>query len=416
MIARFLSPYVSRDATYYPVLTVTGPRQSGKTTLVRSVFSAHDYVSLEDMDMRRLAVDDPRAFLARYPGPVVIDEAQRAPDLFSYIQSAVDADPAPARFVLSGSQNFLLMERISQSLAGRSAILHLMPFQRAEVEAAAAAPEHDDSGSAAAADAVAFPAVPRIDPATLFTNRATALSLWDTIFRGFYPRVVTGGIPPEVWHSDYIQTYVERDVRALLQIGERDRFERFMALAAGRIGQLVNYSSLASDAGISVDTARRWISVLATSFLVFLLPPHHRNLNKRVIKTPKLYFYDTGLACRLLNIRTAEQIQDHPLRGALFENLIVAELAKHFEHSRQRPPLYFWRDRTGHEVDLLIEDGDSLFPIEIKSGRTIQPDMLKGVQWWCSEAGQDPSTATLIHAGDAWHSYHGVAVRPWYAV
>lgn len=396
MIERILRSYLRRDAAYYPVLTVTGPRQSGKTTLVKATFSDHEYVSLEEMDTRRFALEDPRGFLDRYPGPVIIDEAQRAPDLFSYIQSMVDNGPEPGRFVLTGSQNFLLLERIAQSLAGRTGILHLLPFQRAEIEPGGAVALEDDP--------------------VLFGNRTTELTLWDTVFRGYFPRVRADGVPPEIWISDYLQTYVERDVRALLQVGELERFERFLALVAGRVGQLLNYSSLADDCGISVDTARRWISVLKTSFVIFLLPPHYRNFNKRVTKTPKLYLYDTGVACRLLGIRSAEQLQDHPLRGALFENLIVAETAKHYEHNRRQPPLFFWRDRTGHEVDLVIEESDRLFPVEIKSGKTVRPEMFQGLRWWCDQADQDISTATLIHGGDAFHTQQGVAVRPWYSI
>jgi uncharacterized protein len=399
MIERTLSTYLRRDAEYYPVVTVTGPRQSGKTTLVRNTFPDHRYVSLEETDLRRFAVDDPRGFLREYSEPVILDEVQRAPQLFSYIQTTVDQSPTPGRFVLSGSQNFILMESVSQSLAGRTGILHLLPFQRAEIEPASGADESGADG-----------------PAAIFSNRSTTLDLWETVFRGFYPRVRVHDIPPEVWYADYLRSYVERDVRKAVQIGDLDRFERFLALVAGRVGQLLNYSSLANDAGISVDTARRWLSVLKAAFVVFLLPPHHRNLNKRLIRTPKLYLYDTGVACSLLGIRTADQIRNHPLRGALFENLVVAELAKHFEHHRMQPPMFFWRDQTGHEVDVLIENAGKVLPVEIKSGATVQPDMFKGLHWWCEAAGQELSTATLVHGGDATYTRNDVTVRPWYAI
>ncbi len=219
-----------------------------------------------------------------------------------------------------------------------------------------------------------------------------------------------------MWLSDYIQTYIERDVRSLSNVGDLDRFERFLTLCAGRAAQLLSYSGLASDCGISVDTARRWVSVLKTSFIVFLLPPHHRNLNKRVVKSPKLYFHDTGLLCRLLGIREADQVVTHPLRGAIFENHVVAEIAKAYLHHRITPPIYFWRDRTGHEIDLLIEDANLLFPVEIKSGSTLSNDMLDGLLWWTKLAGLPPDVGTLVYGGDEAFTRKHVSVRPWFAI
>jgi uncharacterized protein len=396
MIKRFLEKYLLRDARHYPVLTLTGPRQSGKTTLARTTFASHRYVSLEQVDQRRFAREDPRGFLAQFPGSVIIDEVQHVPDLLSYIQGAVDEDPSPGRFVLTGSHNFLLMSRVSQTLAGRCGILNLMPFSRAELEGQDQA-ETDP-------------------PASLFSNRTTRLHLWETLRTGFYPRIHDRQIPPEVWLSDYVQTYIERDVRSLSNIGDLGTFDRFLTLCAGRTAQLLNYSGLASDCGISVDTARRWISVLKTSFIVFLLPPHHRNFNKRVVKSPKLYFYDTGLLCQLLGIREATQIVPHPLRGAIFENHVVAEVAKAYLHHRRTPPMFFWRDRTGHEVDLLIQEANLLYPVEIKSGNTMSPDMLDGLLWWTNLAGLPPDAATLVYGGDEAFNRRKVAVRPWSAV
>ena len=396
MIKRFLENYLLRDARHYPVLTLTGPRQSGKTTLARTTFASHRYVSLEQVDHRRFAREDPRGFLAQFQGPVIIDEVQHVPDLLSYIQGAVDEDPSPGRFILTGSHNFLLMIRVSQTLAGRCGILNLMPFSRAELEGQAQAQTDP--------------------PARLFSNRTTRLQLWETLRTGFYPRIHDRQIPPEIWLPDYVQTYIERDVRSLLNIGDLETFDRFLTLCAGRAAQLLNYSGLASDCGISVDTARRWISVLKTSFIVFLLPPHHRNFNKRVVKNPKLYFYDTGLLCQLLGIREADQIVPHPLRGAIFENHVVAEVAKAYLHHRRTPPLFFWRDRTGHEVDLLIEEANLLYPVEIKSGNTMSPDMLDGLLWWTNLAGLPPDAATLIYGGDEAFKQKNVAVRPWFAV
>jgi predicted AAA+ superfamily ATPase len=327
---------------------------------------------------------------------VIIDEVQHVPDLLSYIQGAVDEDPSPGRFILTGSHNFLLMSRVSQTLAGRCGILNLMPFSRAELEGQEQAKPDP--------------------PARLFSNRTTRLHLWETLRTGFYPRIHDRQIPPEVWLPDYVQTYIERDVRSLSNIGDLETFDRFLTLCAGRAAQLLNYSGLASDCGISVDTARRWISVLKTSFIVFLLPPHHRNFNKRVVKNPKLYFYDTGLLCQLLGIREATQIVPHPLRGAIFENHVVAEVAKAYLHHRRTPPLFFWRDRTGHEVDLLIEEANLLYPVEIKSGNTMSPDMLDGLLWWTNLAGLPPDAATLVYGGDEAFKRKNVAVRPWFAV
>ena len=396
MITRTLLQYAQRDAQYYPVLTLTGPRQSGKTTLAKAAFPEHAYVSLEETEPRLFARDNPREFLQHYPGPVIFDEAQRVPDLFSYIQSAVDEEDAAGRFILTGSQNFLLMERVSQSLAGRCGVLHLLPFSRAELEQR--------------------PQPTPDSPAELFGNRSTDLELWPTIQRGFYPRIHDRNIPPDIWLPDYIQTYLQRDVRSLVNIGDLERFERFLMLVAGRTGQLLNYSALANDCGIAVDTAKRWISVLKTSFLIFLLQPHHRNYNKRIIKSPKLYFYDTGLVCHLLRIRDPEQAQLHPLRGALFENFVIAEVAKAYHHHRRQPPIYFWRDQTGHEIDLIVDHGGTQFPVEIKSGQTLASSMFDTLTWWCRHADQPTTTATLVYGGPERQTRNDIAVRPWFAV
>jgi predicted AAA+ superfamily ATPase len=396
MKPRLLKDYLIRDAGYYPVVTLTGPRQSGKTTLAKAAFASHQYISLESIDQRRFAREDPRGFLSRLKGPAILDEIQHVPDLLSYIQTSVDEDPTPGRFVLTGSQNFLLMGKVSQTLAGRCGILNLLPFSRAELE-----------------DQIQAEPGP---PPDLFDNPHTSLDLWQTLHTGFYPRIHDRGIPPEVWLPDYVQTYIERDVRSLSNIGDLNLFGRFLSLCAGRAAQLLNFSGLAADCGISVDTARRWISVLNTSFIVFLLPPHHRNFNKRLIKSPKLYFHDTGLLCHLLGIRQAEQIQTHPLRGALFENLIVSETAKAYLHHRRTPPLFFWRDRTGHEIDLLAEEAGALYPVEIKSSQTVSSAMLDSLRWWTALAGQPTQNATLIYAGNDAFTRNGVAVRPWFGV
>lgn len=396
MIGRHLEKYLKRDAAFYPVLTLTGPRQSGKTVLARAAFPRHSYVNLEEMESRQFAREDPKGFLARHSGPTIIDEAQRVPEFFSALQVAVDADPAPGRFVLTGSHNFLLMKEVSQTLAGRCGVLHLLPFSRAELEGQI---QREPPS-----------------PATLFENRRTTRELWTTILTGFYPRIHDRGIPPDVWMPDYVQTYLERDVRDLAAVGSLETFGRFLALAAGRAGQLLNYSSLANDCGISVDTARRWISILLASFIIFLLQPHRANFNKRVIRSPKLYFWDTGLACHLLRLREARQLEAHPLRGALFENYVIAEVAKTYRHHRQTPPLFFWRDRTGHEVDLLVEESATLHPVEIKAGQTVSTGMLDGLRWWCGLAGRPSAEATLVHGGSERQERGGMRVRPWFSV
>jgi predicted AAA+ superfamily ATPase len=393
---RLLAPHLRRDATYYPVLTLTGPRQSGKTTLARATFPDHAYVSLEAPDQRRFASADPRGFLAQFTGPVILDEIQHTPDLLSYIQVSVDDDGRPGRFVLTGSQHLRVMSQVAQTLAGRTAVLHLVPFSRAEVE-------RQDQPEP-------------VSPEMLFENLATRLDVWQTIRTGFYPRIHDRGVPPEVWLPDYLQTYLERDVRTLTNVGDLALFDRFLTLSAGRVAQLVNYSALATDCGIAVDTARRWHSILQTSFIVFVLKPHHRNFNKRVVRTPKLFFYDTGLLCHLLGIREVSQLVSHPLRGALFENYIVAEVAKSYLHHRLTPPLFFWRDQAGHEIDLLIDTGDHLHAVEIKSGQTIDGDMLSGLRWWIRLAGAPVGRATLVYGGNERHVRDGIAVRPWFSV
>ena len=396
MIPRTLQEPLLRDARSYPVLTLTGPRQSGKTTLARAAFPSHAYVSLEETDFRSFAREDPRGFLTRFPGPVIVDEAQRVPDLLSYIQTAVDREPAPGRFVLTGSENFLLMEKVSQTLAGRCAVLHLLPFSRAEL---------DLQGQAEPTS-----------PEALFGSSGSRFDCWELIRSGDYPPIHDRAIPPEIWHSDYVRTYVERDVRSLVNVGDLETFERFLKLCAGRVGQLLNASALASDCGIAVDTARRWLSVLKTSFLVFLLPSHFRNFSKRVIKSPKLYFHDTGLACHLLGIRETEQLRTHPLRGALFENFVVAEVAKAYWHHRREPPIYFWRDQTGHEVDLVLDEAGVLHPVEIKSGATVSADTLAGLGWWRRLAGSEAGRPFLVHGGAESYERDGIGIRPWFAV
>ena len=395
MIPRTLASLLEKSANQYPIVTVTGPRQSGKTTLVRSVFGRHDYASLEDPDLRAFAAEDPRGFLDQYTGPVVLDEVQRAPDLFSYIQTAVDDDGGPGRFILSGSQNFLLLRSISQSLAGRSAILHLLPFSWSELQGRRPFP------------------LEKIGRTTPRTRPAAKTDLMEALFSGLYPRVHDKKLAPGRWFADYYRTYVERDVREIVNVGDLEVFGRFVRLCAGRNGQLLNLSSLAGDAGVTHTTAKRWLSILETSFLVVLLRPHHRDFRKRLVKTPKLYFLDTGLLCYLLRIRSAEDLRLHASRGAIFESFVLSDLIKNHTNQGLEPDVYFWRDAAGHEIDLLLERGQKLVPIEIKSGQTVASDFFTGLHYWRELVSDPQPPAALVYGGDSNFRRRGVTVYGW---
>jgi hypothetical protein len=372
---------LKKSAAQYPVLTVTGPRQSGKTTLVRSLFAKHDYVSLETPDVREFAAEDPHGFLGQFGGGVVLDEVQRVPNLFSYIQGIVDATDKPGQFVLTGSQNFLLLQQVSQSLAGRTAVFHLLPFSQAELGGREPLPIEEIGR-----------ALPKRKPKDE--------SLFHTLFTGAYPRIHDKGLDPQEWLRNYYQTYIERDVRSILNIGDIETFGRFVRLCAGRTGQLLNLSSLGADCGVSHATAKRWLSVLEASFIVYLLRPHHRNFSKRLVKSPKLYFLDTGLLCYLLRIRSADELVTHSSRGAVFETFVLTELLKTYLNQGIEPDVHFWRDSAGNEVDLVIDHGTELVPIEIKSGETIAADFFKGLQYWRSLPGQADCPATLVSGGE----------------
>ena len=363
----------------YPVVVVTGPRQSGKSTLVRHTFPDHAYVSLEDLDQREFAEDDPRGFLAQFPDGAILDEAQRCPSLFSYLQTRVDATQRPGAFILTGSQQFGLMSGITQSLAGRAALLTLLPLSFEELQAARKADDDLDV----------------------------------VLFTGAYPPIFDRNLEPRPWYGNYVRTYLERDVRQLIRVQDLRQFQRFLRLCAGRCGQLLNLSSLASECGITHNTARAWMSVLEASYIVHLLPPHHRNFNKRLVKTPKLYFLDTGLASWLLGIHTPGQLTTHVQRGALFETWVIGELLKARYNAGEVSNLYFWRDRSGHEVDLLIEHGAVLSPLEIKSGQTVNPDYFKGLDFWRRLAGDSTGPAWLIYGGNRRQKRSDVTVVPW---
>jgi predicted AAA+ superfamily ATPase len=381
MIQRHIETVFRQLATQYPVVTVVGPRQSGKTTLARMVFPDHPYVSLEDPDVRRFAAEDPRGFLAQYQGGAVIDEIQRAPQLPSYLQTMVDARPTPGRYILTGSQQFELMTQVSQSLAGRTALLRLLPLTLAEV--ASMAP---------------------LDPAGL-------MALPDCLLKGFYPRIHDQNLDPSQAMADYFSTYVERDLRQLATVHHLSQFELFVRLCAGRTGQLLNLNSLANDAGISQPTARAWMDLLQTSFIVHLLPPWFVNASKRLIKSPKLYFHDTALACWLLGLRTPEQVRRDPLWGALFENFVINEALKDRYNRAENSPIYFYRDSDGNEVDLLIPVGRQVHGVEIKAGATVNSDYFKGLQRFNAHHPNVLGSACVVFGGQ-----HAQMRDPWPAL
>lgn len=362
MIERTLAAKMTSLAQKFQVITLTGPRQSGKTTLVRATFPTLPYVSLEEPDIRHVALTDPRGFLSNYPSGAILDEIQNTPELFSYLQRLVDEN-RQVQYILTGSANFLLMEKISQTLAGRTAVLHLLPFSFEELK-------------------------PGLEPYE------------SVIFKGQYPRIYDRDIPPTDFYPAYIQTYVERDVRLIRNISDMNAFIQFTRLCAGRIGQLLNHVSLAGDAGISPNTVRSWLSILESSYILYRLQPYHRNFNKRLVKSPKLYFYDTGVACSLLGIREPSQVQYHYLRGALFENLILNEFIKRsFNRGENRQP-YFWQDNHNKGIDCLLVDGEKVTPVEIKSGKTISTTYFDNLKYWRSLAGLSEDQGVVVYGGD----------------
>src|SRR6185312_12052247 len=348
MITRIATKEVKLLAKQFKAVAIVGPRQSGKTTLARAVFKDKPYVSLENPDIRQFAIEDPRGLLEQYRAGAIFDEAQRAPELFSYLQQILDESPKKGQFILTGSNDFLLQENISQSLAGRIGYLYLLPFSLEEAEEAA---NHSFT----------------VDEALRY---------------GGYPPVFDQEVPPEKWLPNYISTYIERDVRQIKNISNLTLFERFLRLCAGRIGQLLNMHNLAIEAGVDGKTVASWLSVLESSFIIHLLKPHHQNFNKRLVKMPKLYFYDTGLACSLLSIAKTSQLSLHPMRGSIFENFVIAELIKERLNKNAPLNLYFWRDNTGNEMDVVLDEGTDLYPVEIKAGKTVTGDYFKNLQFW----------------------------------
>ena len=366
LINRIVAKKIKRLFRQFPVISIIGPRQSGKTTLVKYVFQDVEYISLEDLDAREFARRDPRGFLSTYQNGCIIDEAQRVPELFSYIQTAVDSRKKSGQFILTGSQHFLLQENISQTLAGRTSIIKLLPLSLEEL-------------------------------------KNTSYKLTDSdnfLFKGFYPRIYDKNLQPYDWYPHYIQTYIERDIRLIKNVSNLASFQKFIKLCVGRIGQVLNLSAIGNDCGITHNTAKSWISLLETSFIVFLLKPHHKNFNKRLVKMPKLYFYDTGLACSLLGIENKKQLVSHYLRGHLFESLIISEIIKARFNQGLEPHCYYWRDKTGHEIDCIIEKASSLIPIEIKAGKTIVSDYFDGLNYWTKLSAVKKQNTYVVYGGD----------------
>jgi predicted AAA+ superfamily ATPase len=382
MIPRDISAALRKVAKGYPVVAITGPRQAGKTTLSRLEFPDKTYVSLEDPDHLRFALSDPRGFLQGLPHGAILDEVQRAPELFSYIQGIVDARQEPGFFVLTGSQHFGLLAQISQTLAGRVALLELLPFAWSELQSAG----------------------------------IEVASLDHLLFQGQYPPLYDRDLDPLDWYGDYIRTYVERDVRHITAVQDLNLFQNFVRLCAGRVGQVLDMAGLASDAGIAHNTARAWMSVLEASYIVYRLTPHHQNFSKRLMKRPKLYFYDTGLVARLLSLRSADELRLHPLRGQLFECWVVSEVCKWNLHHRQQLSLHFWRDHKGREIDLLIDRGRGVVAIEIKSGATINADFFRGLAYYQHLAQDHLEQSFLIYGGDQQQTRSAAMVLPWHQI
>lgn len=378
-IPRQAESTVRQLAEGYPVVAVTGPRQSGKTTLVRTIFEERPFVSLEDLDERQLATDDPRAFLGRFPDGAVLDEVQRAPDLFSYLQTVVDRDGRSGLFILTGSQQFDLLSGITQSLAGRVALVRLLPFTLGELQAEGLVPT----------------------------------TLEELLFQGLYPPIYDRRLDPTIWYGNYTRTYVERDVRQMIAVRDLSTFQRFVRMCAGRCGQLLNLTSLGNDCGISHNTAKAWLSVLEASYIVHLLKPHHRSFDKRLVKSPKLYFYDPGLAAWLLGIQSPQQLATHPLRGGLFESWVASELLKARFNVALDDNLYHWRDHAGLEIDFLLDQGAELVPVEAKSGQTVSRDFFTALDRWRSLAGDVAGRGWLVYGGNRSESRACVEVVPW---
>jgi uncharacterized protein len=380
IIRRDLAPRLLKAAASFPAVTLTGPRQSGKSTLCRHLFPDHKYANLERPDVREFALDDPKGFLADHAGGAIIDEIQHAPELASWLQSQIDEQPEPGQWILTGSQNFSLSESVSQSLAGRTAVLHLLPLSLNEIQRFGTAPD-------------------QLDPVMFF---------------GGYPRIHDQQIDPTEWLASYVATYLERDVRTLARITDLNDFQRFLGLCAGRSGQVLNYSALASDCGISQPTAKAWLSILEASFLVYILPAWSGNIRKRLTRSPRMVFLDSGLLCWLLGLRAPNQLVTHPLRGQIFESWGIAEFIKRRQHAGESHGLYYYRDQSGLETDLIIEQAGQCQLVEFKAGQTVTRRALSTLTRVRESLPVDyVKKMTLIHGGDQTQNRQGIEIRGW---
>lgn len=376
MIHRDLSGLIKKSAGNIPILVINGPRQSGKTTLVKNVFSSYNYVNLERPDIKDFAKTDPLGFLKKYNEKVIFDEIQNVPELFSYIQPIVDEKKKNGLFILTGSQNFLLSQQISQTLSGRTLIYNLLPLSINEIKNA---------------------------------GDGKRINIDHLVYKGFYPRLYDSTLEPFDWYQSYIQTYIERDVRQLMNIGNIGSFNNFMKILAGRNGQILNYVTIGNELSVSYNTIKNWVSVLEQSFIIFLLRPYYKNLNKRVIKSPKVYFYDSGIVCSLLGIRKPEEVGIHFLKGSLFEGMIIADMYKEIFNNNLGTDLYFWRDSNNNEIDCLYNFKLKDNALEIKSGETFHPSFLDGIEKF-DKITNGKFQSKLIYGGDENFKRNGINV------
>lgn len=376
MYKRHLEKYILGLVDQYRCITLVGPRQSGKTTLSRKLFPDYDYFSFESPDVQDAFEYDPRGFLEGIKDSAIFDEVQKVPKLLSYLQEVLDNKKNKRTFILTGSNNLKLSHNVSQTLAGRTRILNVLPLQRSELPPG-----------------------------------AQKKTLSESIFYGGYPRIYNEQLDPAIWLGDYFQTYVEKDIRDTINITNLRSFNNFIRLLAGRVGQIMSYHSLGGDAGVTQPTAKRWVSALETTFICYTLQPHFKNFNKRLIKAPKVYFYDTGLLCYLLRIRTIDQLESHPLKGSIVENWVINEYIKNYANHGEEAPVYYWRDQHGHEVDLVIDEGLYLDLIEIKASKTFHPEFMKNINWLNQL--QNRRVATCIYGGNKSLILGQTSVLPW---